>query len=69
MKRKVILYRGEDGYVIAEVPSLHGVISQGKTRDEALKNIKEAAALHIEVLRDRGLTIPQDETEMAEIAI
>jgi predicted RNase H-like HicB family nuclease len=69
MKRKVILYRGEDGYVIAEVPSLQGVISQGKTREEALKNIKEAASLHVEVLRDRGLVVPQDETEMAEIAI
>jgi predicted RNase H-like HicB family nuclease len=69
MKRKVILYRGEDGYVIAEVPSLQGVISQGKTREEALKNIKEAASLHVEVLRDRGLVVPQDEMEMAEIAI
>jgi len=36
MKRKVILYRGEDGYVIAEIPSLQGVVSQGKTREEAL---------------------------------
>jgi len=69
MKRKVILYRGEDGYVVAEVPSLQGVISQGQTREEALKNIKEAASLHVEVLRERGLVIPQDDTEMAEIAI
>lgn len=69
MKRKVILYRGEDSYVIAEVPSLQGVISQGKPREEALKNIKEAASLHVEVLRDRGLVVPQDEMEMAEIAI
>jgi predicted RNase H-like HicB family nuclease len=69
MKRKVILYRGEDGYIVAEVPSLQGVVSQGKTREEALKNIKEAASLHIEVLRDRGLIVPQDETEMAEIAV
>jgi len=69
MKRKVILYRGEDGYVIAEIPSLQGVVSQGKTREEALQNIKEAASLHIEVLQDRGLIVPQDETEMAEIAV
>ena len=69
MKRKVILYRGEDGYVIDEAPSLQGVISQGKTHEEALINIKEAASLHVEVLRDRGLVVPQDETEMAEIAI
>ncbi len=68
MKRKVILYRGEDGFVVAEVPSLQGVVSQGKTREEVLRNIKEAVSLHLEVLRERGLPVPQDETEMVEIA-
>lgn len=68
MKRRVVLYRGEDGYIVAEVPSLQGVISQGKTREDALKNIKEAVSLHIEVLQERGFPIPQDETELVEIA-
>jgi predicted RNase H-like HicB family nuclease len=68
MKRKVVLYRGEDGYIIAEVPSLQGVVSQGKTREDALENIKEAVSLHLEVLLERGLTIPKDETELVEIA-
>ncbi len=68
MKRKVILYRGEDNYFIAEVPSLQGVVSQGKTREEALRNISEAVSLHVEVLQERGLSVPQDETEMVEIA-
>ena len=36
MTRRVILYPGEDGYMIAEVPSLPGCVSQGKTRDEAV---------------------------------
>jgi predicted RNase H-like HicB family nuclease len=54
MTRRVILYPGEDGYVIAEVPSLPGCISQGRTRDEALTNIREAIALHVEVLQERG---------------
>lgn len=54
MIRRVILYPGEDGYVVAEVLSLSGCISQGKTRDEALVNVREAIALHIEVLRERG---------------
>jgi len=40
------------------VPSLPGCISQGKTRDEAITNIEEAIALYIEVLSDRGETIP-----------
>lgn len=68
MKRKVVLYRGEDGYIVAEVPSLQGVVSQGKTREDALKNIREAVSLHLEVMLERGLTVPKDETELVEIA-
>jgi len=40
--------------VVAEVPSLPGCISQGKTREEALNNVREAISLHEEVLRERG---------------
>ncbi len=46
--RQVIIYRGEDGYWVVEVPSLPGCISQGKTRQEALENIREAIALYLE---------------------
>lgn len=49
-KRTVLLYPGEDGYLVAEVPSLPGCISQGKTRKEALENVQEAIALYIESL-------------------
>ncbi|MGI8470167.1 MAG: type II toxin-antitoxin system HicB family antitoxin [Pyrinomonadaceae bacterium] len=59
MNRKVVLYRGEDNVIVAEVPSLQGVINQGKTRDEALRNIKEAVALHVEVLLERNLPVPK----------
>jgi predicted RNase H-like HicB family nuclease len=68
MKRKVILYPGEDGYIVAEVPSLSGCISQGKTREEVLANIREAIALHIEVLQERGEIVPDDRVEMVEVA-
>lgn len=54
LKRTVLLYRDEDDHFIVEVPSLTGCISQGETREEALANIQEAIALHIEVLHDRG---------------
>ena len=40
--RQVIVYRDEDGYWIVECPSLKGCVSQGKTKEEALINIKEA---------------------------
>ncbi len=68
MKRQVILYPGEDGFIVAEVPSLPGCISQGQTRDEALANIREAIVLHIEVLRERGEPVPDDHVEMVEVA-
>ncbi|HLG14379.1 MAG TPA: type II toxin-antitoxin system HicB family antitoxin [Blastocatellia bacterium] len=68
MRRKVILYPGEDGYIVAEVPSLPGCISQGKTREEALANIQEAIALHVEVLHERGERVPDDKVEMVEVA-
>ncbi len=63
-KRKVLLYLGEDGHFVVEVPSLPGCISQGKTRAEALANIEEAIALYIEVLQDRGESIPDDTVEI-----
>ena len=63
-KRKVLLYPGEDGYFVVEVPSLPGCISQGKTREEALTNIEEAIALYIEVLQNRGESVPDDRVEV-----
>jgi len=68
MNRRVLLYPGEDGYTVAEVPSLPGCVSQGTTRDEALANIREAIALHEEVLRERGEAIPEDNVELVEVA-
>ncbi|MBW4657707.1 MAG: type II toxin-antitoxin system HicB family antitoxin [Drouetiella hepatica Uher 2000/2452] len=63
-KRKVLLYPGEDGYFVVEVPSLPGCISQGRTRDEALENIEEAITLYVEVLQNRGESVPDDQVEV-----
>ncbi len=52
--RQVILYSGEDGYFVAECPSLPGCISQGKTREEAVVNIKEAIKGYIAALEEDG---------------
>ncbi|MDS3859958.1 type II toxin-antitoxin system HicB family antitoxin [Thermosynechococcaceae cyanobacterium BACA0444] len=65
--RQVLLSQDEDGYFIVEVPSLPGCISQGKTREEALENIKEAIELHLEVLEERGEPIPEDTTEVITV--
>lgn len=68
-QRIVLLYPDEDGYIIAEVPSLPGCISQGETREEALENIQEAISLHLEVLQERGEIIPEDEIEVASVIV
>jgi predicted RNase H-like HicB family nuclease len=68
-QRTVFLYPDEDGYIIAEVPSLPGCISQGETREEALQNIQEAIALHLEVLQERGEFIPEDNIEITSVTV
>jgi predicted RNase H-like HicB family nuclease len=67
--REVILYRGEDNYWIAECPSLPGCVSQGTTREDAIKNIKEAIEGYILSLQDDGLPIPEERFEAMIIAI
>lgn len=61
--RQVIVYPGEDGYWIVECPSLPGCISQGRTRQEALANIKQAIHGYEEALREDGLPVPEDTFE------
>ena len=68
MTRRVVLYPGEDGFLVAEVPSLPGCVSQGKTREEALANVREAISLHEDVLRERGEPVPEDHVEIVEVA-
>jgi predicted RNase H-like HicB family nuclease len=56
--RQVIIYPREDGYWVAECPSLPGCISQGKTREEAIANIREAIQGYIAVLEEDHLPDP-----------
>ncbi len=48
MNIKIVLETGEDGYFVAHVPALTSCWSQGKTREEALQNIREAIDLYLE---------------------
>jgi predicted RNase H-like HicB family nuclease len=45
---KVVLEQGEDGYFVAHSPSLKSCWSQGRTREEALQNLREAIELYLE---------------------
>ena len=56
--RQVVIYPGEDGYHVAEVPSLPSCISQGKSKEAALANIKEAIDIYIAALREDNLSVP-----------
>ena len=60
--RYVVLSPGEDGFWVAECPSLPGCISQGKTRDEAIANIKEAITGYIAALEEDNIPVPMDRT-------
>jgi len=68
MKFKVVIEKGEDGYYVVTVPSLPGCISQGKTKEEALENIKEAIELYLEVLQDKELGKMQ-KAEVVEVVV
>lgn len=60
MKRHVLLYQDEAMNWIAEVPSLPGCGSDGKTHEEALHRVAEAIQVYIEALEEDGLPVPDD---------
>ncbi|HXZ87779.1 MAG TPA: type II toxin-antitoxin system HicB family antitoxin [Candidatus Binataceae bacterium] len=66
MKFLVTLERDEEGWVVAECPSLPGCVSQGRTIDEALANIREAIELSLDTRRELGMTT---EIEIAEVDV
>ncbi|MBI1974077.1 type II toxin-antitoxin system HicB family antitoxin [Candidatus Micrarchaeota archaeon] len=70
MKFKVVLEKDEEGYIVATVPSLPGCISQGKSEEEAMKNIKEAIELHVESLAEDGLPLtPKRNVKEVELQV
>ena len=67
--RQVIIYPGEDGYWVAECPSLPGCISQGKTKEQAAINIKEAIQGYIAALQEDGLPVPEEHFDALMVAV
>lgn len=64
MKFVVTIERDEDGMFVAECPAIPGCLSQGKTREEALRNIQDAIALCLETRRQQGLPLTVETTEV-----
>lgn len=70
MKYRIYIEQDEDKMFVAEVPSLPGCISQGKTRNEAIENAKDAIKGYIESLKKHNEPIPpQISEEIVEIAV
>ena len=67
--RQVIIYPGEDGYWVAECPSLPGCISQGKSKEEAILNIREAIDGYVSALEDDHLPVPPEKFEAVLVAV
>lgn len=66
MKLHVVAEKDETGYYVAEVPALPGCLSQGKTREEALLNIREAIEGWLEVMEAKQ---PFDPTQTVEVVV
>jgi predicted RNase H-like HicB family nuclease len=67
--RQVITCPGEDQYWIAECPSFPGCVSQGRTRQEAIANIREAIQGYIAALEEDRLPVPPERFEALLVAV
>ena len=64
-----MLVPDEDGYVVASCPALEGCHSQGRTRQEAIGNIREAIRGYVASMQNHGETIPDDDWEVVGVAL
>ena len=68
MKYRVLIEQDEDGFFVAEVPSLPGCVTQGDTREEAIMNAREAIAVYLDSLQEHDEPIPPPiEEEIVEV--
>jgi len=68
MKFNVTLDRDEDGIWIVECPSIPGCVSQGKTRQQALENIKDAISACLQVRAERGMPLTVETHQIEVVA-
>lgn len=68
MKYRILIQQDEDGVFVAKCPSLPGCISQGKTREDALTNIKDAVRGYLQSLKKHNEPFPNVEEELVEVS-
>jgi predicted RNase H-like HicB family nuclease len=61
----VFVEKDEDGFYVVECPVFEGCYSQGKTLDEALRNIREVIQLVVEEKKNRELLVSYHPTELS----
>jgi len=70
MRYRILIEQDEDGMFVVECPTLPGCVSQGKTRNEALENIKDAIKGYLDSLMKHNEPIPPPiQEEIVEIAV
>jgi predicted RNase H-like HicB family nuclease len=67
--RQVILYPGENDFWVAECPSLPGCVSQGDTKENAIRNIREAIEGYVLALEEDGLAVPPERFDAVLLAV
>ena len=60
MRFTVVLEQEPDEGFVVSVPAIPGCVSQGDTREDALRNIREAIELYLEDCRESGDPIPSE---------
>jgi predicted RNase H-like HicB family nuclease len=68
MKFKIVLEQGMDGYIVAYCPALKGCVTQGRTEEEAINNLKEAIELYLEA-DPKDIKRPEGEYKICEVAL
>jgi predicted RNase H-like HicB family nuclease len=68
VKFVITISRDEDGVWIAECPSIPGCVSQGTTRDEAIRNVQDAIKTCLEVRAEKGMPLTIETCEVEVVA-
>ena len=69
LKYTVTYAKDEDGYIVASVPTLPGCHSQGRTKEEARKNIREAMKGYLASMKHHGEPIPKEDVEIVQVTV
>jgi predicted RNase H-like HicB family nuclease len=65
LKYRVIIEKDEDGVLVGKVPDLPGCATEGRTKEELMKNVKEAIQAYLEALKEHGEPVPIETVQVS----